>query len=312
MACHSKVMVMFDIIIPTYKVSEEFIERCLASVESQTFDDWHCWIADGTPENDETFEPFMKIVSKYTASPQFTYMRQSGKGVSQARNEAISLGQAKYVATLDGDDLWYPEHLQWMVESIEQSDESVVMWWAGADAEIQLQSLKTNDRYLTIGLIGWFEQYAQVQPRDIYFFLRGNPVIPSNTVVLRSRFEQVGGYNEQLQIGEDTDLYLRLVGNPLEVGYQHTYQGRQVDAVSGYHGCGPWQTTSYGSQTSAADGKDFWKTKEVLSQQATGALSQLPEITLQDQPDDVEDDYWAFIVEMVMQKHQETSIFEIG
>ena len=52
--------------------------------------------------------------------------------------------------------------------------------------------------------------------------------------------------------------------------------------------------------------------KEVLSQQATGALSQLPEITLQDQPDDVEDDYWAFIVGMVMQKHQQTCIFEIG
>ena len=49
-------------------------------------------------------------------------MRQSGTGVSQARNEAISLGDATYIATLDGDDFWYPEHLEWMTEAIVASE----------------------------------------------------------------------------------------------------------------------------------------------------------------------------------------------
>ena len=42
----------FDVIIPTYKVRPEFIQNALESVESQTLDNWRCWIVDGTPTDE--------------------------------------------------------------------------------------------------------------------------------------------------------------------------------------------------------------------------------------------------------------------
>ena len=127
---------MFDVIIPTYKVSTDFLKPCLDSVLNQNFTDWHCWIVDGTPEDDATYQPMMDLIANYPAD-RFTYLRQSGRGVSQARNEAIAQGTQPFIATLDGDDLWYPEHLTWMVEAIESTTENHVLWWAGADALIR-------------------------------------------------------------------------------------------------------------------------------------------------------------------------------
>ena len=303
----------FDVIVPTYKVSPEFITRCLDSVVKQNVDTWHCWIADGTPTDHETYEPMMAAMAPFLESEKFTYLRQSGTGVSQARNEAVSKGSAPYLATLDGDDLWYPEHLEWVVEGIEASmDTPVTLWWAGADAELFLTSIKTGETYAQEGVIGWFEQFPRILPRDTHYFIRGNPVIPSNTVVLRNRFEEVGGYDESLQIGEDTDLYLRMTGDPAIVGYDNTYWGYQIDAISGYHGCGPWQTTSMGSQTSAADNKTFDETKAELDRQAKSFNDKLRPIRMEDKPSDVSEEYWNFIVQLVVQKYQSELMLSLG
>jgi len=304
--------VWFDVIVPTYKVSVEFITRCLESVKTQTHPHWRCWIVDGTPKDDESYQPMMDAINLFTKSPNFTFMRQSGKGVSQARNEAIASGDFPYIATLDGDDVWYPEHLEWMTESIRESDDRVVLWWAGADAELKLQSLKTGEVYTKIGVIGWYGQYEKIRPKDIHYFLRGNPVIPSNAVKLRSRFEKVGGYDETLQIGEDTDLYLRLTGDPSKLGYENAYLGCQVDAVSGYHGCGPWQTTAMGHQTSAADNRNFDETKAEFDRQTLERIKKERLLTMEDKPDDVTEDYWNFLMEVIGQKYKSIIIMELS
>ena len=280
----------FDIIIPTYKVAPEFIQQALTSVESQTIDNWHCWIIDGTPETHETYDEFMSIMKTYDSKDNFSYLRQSGTGVSQARNEGISLGSAKVIATLDGDDFWYPEHLEWMTEAIQDSPNNTVLWWAGADAEIVIQSIKTGEIYSHEGVLGWFEDYTKFRPEDHYFFLRGHAVIPSNSVFLRSRFEEVSGYNETLQIGEDTDLYLRMLSK--------TFRGFQFDAVSGYHGCGPWQTTQMGGQTSAAEGRTVEEIKEEFIKQTLTSVR--TRITMEDKPPEVTSEYWQFVIDSIL------------
>ncbi len=135
---------MFDVIVVTYKVSPEFITQCLDSIQSQTFTDYQVYICDGTPEDYDGYADIMKTFDTYLSDSRFTLLRQTGRGVSQARNQAIGAGNRPYIATLDGDDLWYPEHLEWMAEAIEHTQSEhlpVAFWWAGADAEIKLQSL---------------------------------------------------------------------------------------------------------------------------------------------------------------------------
>ncbi len=77
---------MFDVIVVTYKVSPEFITRCLDSIQSQTFSDYHVYICDGTPEDYEGYTDIMKTFDNYTTDSRFTLLQQTGRGVSQARN----------------------------------------------------------------------------------------------------------------------------------------------------------------------------------------------------------------------------------
>jgi hypothetical protein len=128
-------------------------------------------------------------------------------------------------------------------------------------------------------------------------------VIPSNTVTRRSRFESIGGYDEALQIGEDTDLFTRLIT------WGDSFRGYQVNAVSGYHGCGPHQTTQLGSQSSAAQGRDSQELKtEFQRQQAYWYQKhgENPEC-----PEGVDPDYWFWLIDAVNNRFKDNLMFEI-
>ena len=40
---------MFDVIVPIYRISKAFLERCLESIDDQTFEDYTVYVCDGTP-----------------------------------------------------------------------------------------------------------------------------------------------------------------------------------------------------------------------------------------------------------------------
>lgn len=46
------------------------------------------------------------------------YVKQSNSGVSAARNAGFTLAKGDYVACCDDDDLWSPNHLEWVDEAI--------------------------------------------------------------------------------------------------------------------------------------------------------------------------------------------------
>ena len=103
---------MFDVIIPIYRIDPALFKRCVDSVFAQSltlttlFGLLMAHLLMPTPT-----QGCMQLVEEYDNHPRFNYFRQSGTGVSQARNEAVTLGSSPFIAWLDGDDYWYPEHL---------------------------------------------------------------------------------------------------------------------------------------------------------------------------------------------------------
>ncbi len=95
---------MFDVIVPTYKPPISLLKKCLESIRNQTFQDYTVWICDGTPEDWMRYDAMQKVFQEY---PEFNYEKQTGEGVSQARNQIIEKGSNPYVAFLDEDD--YPQ-----------------------------------------------------------------------------------------------------------------------------------------------------------------------------------------------------------
>ena len=132
--------------------------------------------------------------------------------------------------------------------------------------------------------------------------------------MLRDRLEAVGGYDETLQIGEDTDLLLRMAGNPVVIPYgdPNLFVGHQIDAVSGYHGCGPWQTTTMGHQSSAADDRNFFEVKaEFERQQSEHSLAADYAFTFEDRPEWITPEHWDLLWRLAHQKLNDTSVFNI-
>src|SRR3981189_821328 len=94
-----------SVIIPSYKTAQ-LIARCLDTVMGQTFQDFEAIVVnDGspdTPELEKVLEPYMGRI---------VYIRQPNKARAGARNTAIQQARGEFLAFLDSDDSWFPDHL---------------------------------------------------------------------------------------------------------------------------------------------------------------------------------------------------------
>ena len=103
-----------SVIIPVYKV-EKYIAATVQSALDQTYKDLEVIIVDdGSPDRS------IEICQQFTDS-RIEIIRQQNRGVCAARNTGIRHAQGKYLAFLDGDDLWLPEKLEKHIEHLENS-----------------------------------------------------------------------------------------------------------------------------------------------------------------------------------------------
>src|ERR1700689_944319 len=94
-----------SIIIPSYKTAD-LIAACLDSAFAQTYTDFEAIVVnDGspdTPELEKALQPYMDRI---------VYIKQENKRAAGARNNAIRNARGEFVAFLDSDDTWMPDHL---------------------------------------------------------------------------------------------------------------------------------------------------------------------------------------------------------
>ncbi|WP_251619749.1 glycosyltransferase family 2 protein [Odoribacter lunatus] len=104
--------VKVSIIIPVYKV-ERYIERCLRSVISQTYQgELECILVDdATP--DQSMEIVGNILLTYCGNISFKIIRhEQNKGLSAARNTGIKNASGEYLYFLDSDDEITPDAIE--------------------------------------------------------------------------------------------------------------------------------------------------------------------------------------------------------
>ena len=104
---------MFSVIIPLYN-KELSVKNTILSVLDQTYQDFEIIVV-----NDGSTDKSAEIVADIKDSRIIVYNKVNG-GVSSARNFGINKAKYGWVAFLDGDDLWKPNHLQIVNEMINQ------------------------------------------------------------------------------------------------------------------------------------------------------------------------------------------------
>jgi glycosyltransferase involved in cell wall biosynthesis len=177
-------MPIASVVIPTSR-GGDYLRESVASVQTQTIDDWEIVIvADGLDED----------LSDLESDHRVRVFRQRRRGVSIARNVGVNLATSDLIAFLDDDDRSLPDRLRAQAEVM--NDESVGL--CHAEARI----IDSNGTIVKTGGGSRASTYAE------YLRLDGLTLIGAS-MIRKSVFIEVGGFNPLFRVGEDFDLVLR-------------------------------------------------------------------------------------------------------
>lgn len=133
---------------------------------------------------------------------RIVYLWQENRGVSAARNTALRVARGRYIALIDGDDIWMPEYLKTLVARLE-SDAKVDVCYPNA---VFFGSPRWEGKL-------FMDTYPSREPVTFEKLLTRECVVFVSSVFRREAVEAMGGYDETLGECEDFDLWLRMSQN---------------------------------------------------------------------------------------------------
>ena len=196
-----------SIVIPSYNTAD-LIAACLDSVFAQTFQDFEAIVVnDGSPDTPE----LEKVLRPYL--DRIVYIKQVNKRAAGARNTAIAKARGEFLAFLDSDDTWLPNHLESQMKQFE-ADPALGLVYANAvlvgDATRHIEFM---EKCPSVGEAG-FEALVVERCQ-----------IPVSTVVARkAAIVKAGGFDESLARCDDYDMWLRTALYGGKVGYNRQVQ----------------------------------------------------------------------------------------
>lgn len=182
-----------SVIIPTCNRARYLVDA-IDSVLNQTYQDFDLIIVD-----DGSTDDTREAVKKY-AGLKVRYFYKENSGISSTRNFGIKKAESEFIAFLDSDDMWYPDKLFLQVEYLNKNSH---IYLCNTDVEF------INGEKQTLG----YSNRRQKHPVDGMIFkyvFKHHGVVMSSIVIRRKVFEKIGMFDENLPIGEDTDLFLRI------------------------------------------------------------------------------------------------------
>ncbi|HIQ05788.1 MAG TPA: glycosyltransferase, partial [Anaerolineae bacterium] len=183
-----------SVIVPTYNRPHMLVEA-VRSILQQTYQNFEIIVVNDGGADAEGLIRFLD------ADNRITYVRHNRqRGPGAARNTGLRLARGKYIAYLDDDDIYYPEHLETLVSYLEQNPVRV----AYTDAYRAVQK-SNNGRYETVARD---QPYGTDFDRDHLLVWNYIPMLC--LMHERACLETAGLFDEDLDMVEDWDLLIRL------------------------------------------------------------------------------------------------------
>lgn len=184
-----------SVVIPLYNKAPH-IRETLESVFAQTYPpDEVVVVDDGSTDNG------FQIVSEIS-NPKLILVKQENQGVSKARNTGIGRAQGDYVAFLDADDFWNPNHLEELAKLIVNFPDLGLYSTA--------YTLCTEGRYsvpistFPPGFFGIINDFLNTYANNLSL------VSSSTACVNRESIISIGCFPENIDHGEDTITWVNM------------------------------------------------------------------------------------------------------
>jgi len=200
-----------SVIIPAYNARTTIVSTIRSAVEQIRPADEIVVVDDGS--TDGTADIIKRTF------PQVRVYRQPNRGSAAARNLAVNKSSGDVLAFLDADDLWTHDKLEVQVPMLAEHPEAGMCF---ADFRNQFADGRLEEESFVSGEKSWVRKVGQplacpsapayfVGREGLAWSLLENPVSTQTVIVYKSVFEAVGGFDESLRVGEDLDLWLRIL-----------------------------------------------------------------------------------------------------
>jgi glycosyltransferase involved in cell wall biosynthesis len=182
--------VKISVIIPVFN-RENTIERALDSVLSQTYFPMEIIVID-----DASDDGTAKILQRYIHEIKI-FRQNINMGVSVARNRGIAEAKGEWIAFLDSDDEWFSHKLETQIKYLKNHPE--------------IHILQSEEQ--------WIRNEKKVNP-PVKYIKKGGKIFknclktcivgPSTVICRRELLQEMRGFDENLTVCEDYDLWLRI------------------------------------------------------------------------------------------------------
>jgi|SRR5580658_6088962 glycosyltransferase involved in cell wall biosynthesis len=198
-----------SVIIPSYKTAQ-LIAACLDSVFAQTYSDFEAIIVnDGSPDTPE----LEKVLQPYMG--RIVYIKQENMRAAGARNTAIRNARGEFVALLDSDDTWLPDHLTSQMRLFAEDPSLDLVYCDGILMLEGGQECKFMDKNPSNG------------EATFAALILERCQIPISTVVARKRtLVDAGLFDESLLRCDDYDMWVRSAFCGAKIGYNRKLGAR--------------------------------------------------------------------------------------
>ena len=182
---------LFSIVIPTFNRADTMMDT-LASCWKQTCTDFEVILVDdGSSDN-------TRAVAESVEHKALRYIYQDNAGPAAARNTGLDAATGRYIAYLDSDDVWLPDHLAHAKTALETTDNS-----GSAPDFLYTQIIVDRgvDRY-------WIKPATAMQTHDSifdYLYVRGG-FIQTSTMIIATHYRETVRWDETVTFG-DNDQY---------------------------------------------------------------------------------------------------------
>lgn len=183
-----------SVIMATYN-DAKFIEESIDSILKQTYKEFELIIV-----NDASTDETQQILFGYSDPRIIVITNEENLGRSLARNKALEIVRGDFVAVLDSDDMALPDRLEKQILFFKEHPQVDVL--SGKMKFINHHSeVVQTDHWIPL-------THSEIVWRNVF-----GTFLSHSTVMMRTeKIRSVGGYDPRWPRGQDTDLWLRLVG----------------------------------------------------------------------------------------------------
>lgn len=191
---------LLSVVMATYNESPSIITKAIKSVLCQRYRKFELLIYDDSTEN-----ATKEAIDRFVSDDRVRIFRNEARvGFVRSLNRGLLEAKGKYIARMDGDDVALPNRFEEQINYLEANQDIYVVGG-------QMNIIDENDKLISA------RKYPLGGIKLFLFSTVRNP-LAHPTIMMRRELVDMGFcYDEQLEMSEDLDLWLRIMNQSYKI-----------------------------------------------------------------------------------------------